>query len=117
MPERIETGCGRSEKRQKHEQDNGFAKHVFRSPAHRLEQHQPGWPIAGRETLLSDRPDSQRKAAAQHARLLLRPPTSDELPARWVRNEPVCYTILFKHIPSKKACSFPKNMSGIWPVK
>src|ERR1044071_7540547 len=29
----------------------------------------------------------------------------------------VCYTISFKHIPSKKACSFPKNMSGIWPVK
>jgi hypothetical protein len=25
----------------------------------------------------------------------------------------MCYTILFKHIPSKKACSFPKNMSGI----
>jgi hypothetical protein len=29
----------------------------------------------------------------------------------------LCYTILFKQIHLKKACSFPKNMSAIWPDK
>src|SRR5579859_6953812 len=91
-------------------------RNMFQSPAHRLEQHQPGWPIAQRNIALSsDR--FQRSATALHARLLPQRIGSNGFPSGACSSEPVCYTISFKHIPSKKACSFPKNMSGIWPVK
>src|SRR5579859_2402019 len=87
-------------------------RNMNQSPAHRLEQHQPRWPIAERESASNTGRLQQKQ---QHARLLLH--EKKWIPVRWVSSEPVCYTISFKHIPSKKACSFPKNMSGIWPVK
>src|SRR5438309_3677657 len=80
-------------------------RNMFQSPADRLEQHQCGLPMAPTTALfvkdISERRDqmfcihagSQRGSAGRTVSL---------------RVSRMCYTILFKHIPSKKACSFPK---------